>query len=56
MKSLQFPFALKLFANRHTDKHSFGTCIIGTDNLFQMLFSNNTIQVIKNIVLTCPYE
>ena len=53
MKSLQFPFALKLFANRHTDKHSFGTCIIGTDNLFQMLFS---IQVIKNIILTCPYE
>ena len=56
MKSLHFPFALKLFANRHTDKHSFGTCIIGTDNLFQMLFSNQYHTSHNNIVLTCPYE
>ena len=46
MKSLHFPFALKLFANRHTYKHSFGTCIIGTDNLFKCCFPTNTIQVI----------
>ena len=56
MKSLHFPFALKLFANRHTDKHSFGTCIIGTDNLFQMLFSNQYHTSHNNIVLTRPYE
>ena len=44
MKSLHFPFALKLFASRNTDKHS---CIIETDNLFCCCFPTNTIQVIK---------
>ena len=34
MKSLHFPFALKLFATDTRTNTAFGTCIIGIDNLF----------------------